>query len=144
MFHQRNLHKAKPTHSADGKHLLLELDGCNPEILNNARTIDSILTEAVRLSGATVVNKCYHHFKPQGVTGVLILEESHLSIHTWPESGRAAIDMYTCGECFPENAKDYLVGMFEATVSHSMLVKRGMAMEVVGERTLSFGGGGKC
>ncbi len=81
-----------------GKHCILELYACDQWKLNDESFIRTILTTAAKLSGATLLNLITHHFEPQGITGLALLAESHISIHTWPESGYAAVDVFTCGE----------------------------------------------
>lgn len=84
-----------------GRHLLMEYQGCDREILNNPEQLEQLMRSAAEAARATVVAAVFHSFTPCGTSGVLILQESHLSIHTWPEVGYAAMDFYTCGECDP-------------------------------------------
>lgn len=81
-----------------GKHCILELYGCDADKLNDESFIRTTIATAAREAGATVLQLISHHFQPQGVTGLVLLAESHLSIHTWPESGYAAVDVFTCGD----------------------------------------------
>lgn len=87
--------------STEGKHLLLDVSECPSFILDSVEHLDSILTEGIERCGATILNKASHKFDPSGVSMLFMLAESHLSIHTWPEKGYAAVDMYTCGNCDP-------------------------------------------
>lgn len=80
-----------------GKHYLIEYYNCDPQVLNHQTSIQEILLEAARLSGATVLEHSFHKFSPQGVSGVVVIAESHISIHTWPEYRYAAADIFTCG-----------------------------------------------
>jgi|WetSurMetagenome_2_1015567.scaffolds.fasta_scaffold100568_2 S-adenosylmethionine decarboxylase proenzyme len=80
-----------------GRHLLAELADCNSGALNNLPELEKIMVEAARHSGATVVNSVFHHYNPQGLSGIVVIAESHISIHTWPEYGYAAVDCFTCG-----------------------------------------------
>ncbi len=82
-----------------GKHLIVELFGCPPDRLDDLALIHRVLVGAVEDSGATLIKPFFHQFSPQGVSGVVIIAESHFSIHTWPEYGYAAVDMFTCGDC---------------------------------------------
>jgi S-adenosylmethionine decarboxylase proenzyme len=92
-----------------GRHLIAELSDCNTEILNNLPKLQSILNEAARLSGAVVVDSVFHRYNPQGLSGIVVIAESHLSIHTWPEYDYAAIDCFTCGTSVdPYKAVEYL------------------------------------
>jgi len=81
-----------------GTHILLEFWGCDPFVLTNSTRIKETLDAAARASNAKVVTDFYHQFHPYGVSGVIIIEESHFSIHTWPEYGYAAIDLFYCAE----------------------------------------------
>lgn len=110
-----------------GRHLLVELYGCNANILNNTDLIENEMVEAAKRCGATVVQQNFHHFSPFGVSGVVVIAESHLTIHTWPEYGYAAIDLFTCGEtCDPNIAFEYLKEKLTATSCHVSELRRGM------------------
>lgn len=93
-----------------GKHLIIELFGVDQNLLNNSDKIEAALTVAAEKSGATVVAKKFTKFNPHGITGVVIIAESHISIHTWPELRYAAVDIFTCGDKVnPWNAYDVIV-----------------------------------
>lgn len=81
-----------------GKHWLLEMYACDVKKLGKVAFIQEMLSNAARVSGATIVNENFHQFSPYGVSGVVVIEESHFTIHTWPEHGYAAIDFFTCGD----------------------------------------------
>jgi len=81
-----------------GKHSLIEFYDCSNEKLNNPDFLKDILSKAAIEAGAEIVETVFHTFSPHGVTGVIIIAESHLSIHTWPEYGYAAVDIFTCGD----------------------------------------------
>ncbi len=92
-----------------GRHLLAELSECNNATLNNRPKLEKIMKEAARRSGATVVDSVFHHYNPQGLSGIVVIAESHISIHTWPEYGYAAVDCFTCGSSVdPWKALEYL------------------------------------
>ncbi len=92
-----------------GRHLLVEYHGCDPEILNDLERVKKFMLEAASESGATVLDASFHYFTPQGVSGVVVIAESHLAIHTWPEYGYAAVDIFTCGNTVdPWKAFHYL------------------------------------
>ena len=92
-----------------GRHVLAEFYNCNSNVLNNAELIETAMEEAAVECGATIVEKNFHMFSPYGVSGVVIISESHLAIHTWPEYGYAAVDLFTCGNtCDPLVAYEYL------------------------------------
>ena len=113
--------------NALGKHLLLELKDCDKEVLNDLSFLKGILAEAANEAGATVLGESFHQFNPQGVSGVIIIAESHLFIHTWPECGYAAVDIFTCGDTVrPEKAAQKLIRELGAK-SHSVLeIQRGI------------------
>ena len=88
-----------------GKHCILELYNCDPAKLDDEAFLRNAITSAAKRAGATLLNLITHRFDPQGVTGLALLAESHISIHTWPESGYAAVDVFTCGDhTMPEKA----------------------------------------
>lgn len=88
-----------------GKHCILELYGCDSAKLDDEVFLRDTITAAAKRAGATLLNLITHRFEPQGVTGLALLAESHISIHTWPESGYAAVDVFTCGDhTMPEKA----------------------------------------
>ena len=84
--------------NALGRQILVDLYGCDAALLDDAEYLEECLKEAARNAGATLVDSTFHRFSPHGVTGVLTIQESHLTIHTWPEHGFAAVDLFTCGE----------------------------------------------
>ena len=113
--------------NALGKHLLLELKDCDREVLNDLSFLKGILSEAANEAGATVLGNSFHQFSPHGVSGVVIIAESHLFIHTWPECGYAAVDIFTCGDSVEAGkAAQKLVRELGAK-SHSILeIQRGI------------------
>ena len=108
-----------------GCHLLAEYWECEPGVLDDADRLRTLLRSAAEAAGAKVVAEVFQPFAPQGVSGVLVIEESHLSIHTWPERGYAAVDFYTCGAVSPERAHPVLVAGLGANRSEILLVDRG-------------------
>ncbi len=110
-----------------GRHILAEFYGCNSNVLNNIELIEKMMVDAATECGATVVEKKFHMFNPYGVSGVVIISESHLAIHTWPELGYAAVDLFTCGEsCDPKVAYEYLRKEFNAQSASYSELKRGL------------------
>lgn len=94
---------------AHGRHLILDLYDCDKQLLDDYQGLESILEEALVIAKATILRMFGHKFAPQGVTILALLAESHCSIHTWPELGYAAVDLYTCGDTTKaENAADYI------------------------------------
>jgi S-adenosylmethionine decarboxylase len=87
-----------------GRHLLLELYDCDRDVLDDLEQLQAALLEAARRAGATIIDVVFHRFSPAGVSGVVVIAESHLSIHTWPESGYAAVDVFSCGETMNTDA----------------------------------------
>ncbi len=98
-----------------GRHCILELYQCDKAKINDESFIRTTITSSAKAAGATLINLVTHSFNPQGVTGLALLAESHISIHTWPEIGYAAIDVFTCGEhTMPEKACQLLSKDFSA------------------------------
>ncbi|AEV68453.1 adenosylmethionine decarboxylase [Acetivibrio clariflavus] len=115
-----------------GRHILAEIYGCDPSILNNRSLIEKIMVEAALEAGAEVREVAFHKFSPQGVSGVVVISESHLAIHTWPELGYAAVDVFTCGQTInPWDACNYLTEHFNAEHMTATEVKRGIFEEPV-------------
>lgn len=116
-----------PSVSNLGRHILAEFYNCDPNILNNVNLIETSMVQAAVECGATVVEKNFHMFSPYGVSGVVIISESHLAIHTWPEYGYAAVDLFTCGEsCDPLVAYEYLKEKLNARSAIYTELQRGM------------------
>jgi len=108
--------------SHQSKHLLLELYRCDCEKLNDESFLRCTINRAAKLANATVLNLISNKFEPQGVTAIALLAESHISIHTWPESNYSAVDIFTCGhKMLPELASQYLIEALKAE-EHSLRV----------------------
>lgn len=96
-----------------GEHYLIELYDCDKEVLNSLNIVTETMLEASRMAGATIIDDRFHKFSPQGVSGVVVIAESHLSIHTWPELGYAALDLFTCSHDLNiQSAMDFLRQVF--------------------------------
>ena len=109
-----------------GTHLLIDLKDCNPASLDDIDYVKKVMTGAADEAGATIVGESFHKFDPVGVTGIVAVAESHLSIHTWPEHHYAAIDIFTCGSSVdPWRAYEALKIAFEADRGSAMEVHRG-------------------
>ena len=109
-----------------GTHLLMELNECNATVLDDMDLIKRALLEAAAEAGATVVGELFHKFSPVGVTGIVCIAESHISIHTWPEHAYAAVDIFTCGEKFkPFEAAHLIADSLQSQHCNVMEVKRG-------------------
>lgn len=114
-----------------GRHILVEYYNCDMEILKCHETIEKMMIEAAQKANATVVQSVFHLFNPWGVSGAVVIQESHLTIHTWPEFGYAAVDLFTCGDSVnPWVAFDYLNDQLKAERSESMEVTRGMVDKI--------------
>lgn len=110
-----------------GTHLLVELRDCNPEVLKSIEKVQNALVSAARHAAATVIDVSFHEFNPFGISGMVIIAESHLSIHTWPEYGYAAVDIFTCGDLIkPQEAAEYLISEFESKNPSVVEMKRGI------------------
>ncbi|HHP50941.1 MAG TPA: S-adenosylmethionine decarboxylase proenzyme [Moorella mulderi] len=113
-----------------GRHVLAELYGCSFEVLNDIKKIEEIMVKAALEAGAEIREVCFHKFSPQGVSGVVVISESHLAIHTWPELGYAAVDVFTCGERVnPWDACRYLTEHFGAEEVKATEIARGIMEE---------------
>lgn len=113
--------------NALGRHVLAEVYGCNVRILDDPAMVEEILVTAALKAGADVKETAFHKFSPQGVSGVVVISESHLAIHTWPEYGYAAVDVFTCGEKVdPWTAMLDIVERFEAENYTATETKRGI------------------
>ena len=116
------------------KHLLLELYRCDREKLNDESFLRCILNRAAKLANATVLNLISNKFEPQGVTAIALLAESHISIHTWPESKYCAVDIFTCGQnMLPELASQYLIEALKAEEHFLRVIERNPPAAVLKE-----------
>ncbi|HHT9114208.1 MAG TPA: adenosylmethionine decarboxylase [Candidatus Wunengus sp. YC65] len=109
-----------------GKHIILEMWGCCKDTIDNVEVVKEILVKAAESVKATLVDVVCHRFSPYGVTGVAILAESHIAVHTWPEHGYAAADIFICGSTInPRNAASYMAEAFYAKETSFLELKRG-------------------
>lgn len=109
-----------------GRHILVEYYGCDMNLLNKASSVKEMMEDAAREARATVVESFIHQFSPFGVSGVVVIAESHLTIHTWPEYGYAAVDLFTCGEDVdPWKCYYYLLEHLKAKHSTTIELRRG-------------------
>ena len=110
-----------------GRHIVCELSGCRPSLLSDIDGIAAMMIAAAKAARATIMESAFHRFEPQGVSGTVILAESHISIHTWPEKGYAAMDFYTCGDhTDPWLACEYAAKVLSATSVLATELKRGI------------------
>ncbi len=114
-----------------GTHIIAEFMGCSFEALDDHDALAGLLRNAAQNAHATVLNVSTHQFKPHGMSGLVLLQESHISIHTWPEYGYAAIDIYTCGDHVSSQAAiDTLAAFFKPANINQIEIKRGFEKNV--------------
>ena len=114
------------TAEALGTHLLLELNECDSGLLDELDFIEAAMVDAAREAGANILGRSFHKFTPRGVTGIVAIAESHLAIHTWPEHGYAAVDIFTCGESFaPDRAAQLIIGSLKCRNPVTTTIRRG-------------------
>ena len=105
----------------------MELRDCNPKIIRDLAKVKNALVSAAKEAKATIVDISFHEFNPFGISGMVIIAESHLSIHTWPEYSYAAVDIFTCGDLIkPEVAASFLIKEFESRTPSIVELKRGI------------------
>lgn len=122
-----------------GRHVLAEIYGCDFDILNDIQKVERIMVNAALEAGAEVREFVFHKFSPQGISGVVVISESHLAIHTWPELGYAAVDVFTCGDRVdPWDACNYLTEQFEAKQISAKESKRGVLADIVQESVVNL------
>lgn len=110
-----------------GTHLLVELKECNPETLKSLEKIRSTMISAAKEAKATIIDISFRKFNPFGISGIVVIAESHLTIHTWPEYGYAAVDIFTCGDIIKtEKASSYLIKQLECKNPSIVEMKRGI------------------
>lgn len=113
--------------NALGRHFLLELKDCDRALLDDMDALKKLLNEAAVECGAEVLGDSFHRFSPQGVSGVVVIAESHLFIHTWPEHGYAAVDIFTCGNRVkPEVAAEMLIHKLDSKHQAVIEMQRGI------------------
>jgi S-adenosylmethionine decarboxylase len=110
-----------------GQHLLLDLFDCDAKIISSLQGVKASMLEAAERAQATVVQLVFHEFSPFGISGVVVIAESHLAIHTWPEHRYAAVDIFTCGDVLePKVAAEYLAQLLGATQVSVVQLERGL------------------
>ena len=125
--------------SALGRHVLAEFYGCPEEILNDIQRIERTMVDAALEAGAEIREVAFHKFSPQGVSGVVVISESHLAIHTWPELGYAAVDVFTCGDKVdPWVSANYLKEHFAADRLSAQEITRGIFDVEVSVKAVTF------
>lgn len=109
-----------------GTHLLVELRECNPDIIKSLEKVRNALVSAAKEAGATIVNISFHEFNPFGISGVVVISSSHMTIHTWPEYSYAAVDLFCCDTIDLNKAASYLIEQFECKNPSIVEMKRGI------------------
>ena len=110
-----------------GRHVLAEIYDCSADILNDIHAVEKIMVRAALAAGAEIREVAFHMFSPQGVSGVVVISESHLAIHTWPELGYAAVDVFTCGDTVdPWVSCNFIKKEFAAQRMEAQEMKRGV------------------
>lgn len=110
-----------------GHHYIVEGSGCNPDVISRVEQVEQILVRAAEVADVQIWSISFHRFRPIGVSGVVVISESHLSVHTWPELGYVALDIFTCGDrAKPEAAVQHALKAFGATNMHITEVTRGL------------------
>ncbi|MDY6935640.1 MAG: adenosylmethionine decarboxylase [Spirochaetota bacterium] len=113
-----------------GTHVIAELFNCNESYINNSKKVEEVMLIAANLSMANVVKHYFHKFSPYGVSGVVVIAESHFTIHTWPEYGYVAVDIFTCGEFDYQSALDYIKRELETEKCSIFQFERGIIPEI--------------
>ena len=114
-------------HKAIGRHYIVEASGCDPKVISSVEKVQQILVKAAEVAGAQVWSVSFSKFPPQGVSGVVVISESHISSHTWPEFGYGALDFYSCGDNVdPEKGLNHAVEAFGASSAHITEITRGL------------------
>lgn len=119
-----------------GRHLIAEFYECRRDTLDEVDTIRRAMLDAALALGATVMGENFHRFTPHGVSGTVVIAESHLSVHTWPENGYVAVDIYTCGGLDPRIGFQLLRERLGATSCRVQEIVRGLPDEVDADATL--------
>ncbi len=119
-----------------GRHLIIELFACDADRINTVDTVSAALREAAEVIGATIVSEAFHQYAPQGVSGVLLIAESHMSVHTWPESGYVAVDIYTCGGLDPRPGARAMGKALAAEQCRLQETVRGLPKQIAAARPL--------
>ncbi len=108
-----------------GRHFIAEFYNCNAAVINNMHAVEKIMTEAAEISGATIIKPFFHTFSPQGVSGIIVISESHFAIHTWPEYSYAAVDLFSCSDFQYRDALRYIKDKFESGEYLINVINRG-------------------
>ncbi len=120
-----------------GRQILVEYYDCDADIINNVEQVENILLTATRAAKASIISHNFHKFSPHGISGTVVIAESHVAIHTWPEYNYAAVDIFTCGETIdPWVIQEYIKEAFLSKNISSIEMKRGLFKVGPGEELL--------
>ncbi len=115
-----------------GFHYIVEASGCDQEVIGDAEKMREILTQAAKEGNMEIKTSYFYKFTPTGISGIVIVAESHISIHTWPENQYVALDVYVCGsKSKPEKTINYILNALDSTYAHVSEVQRGIQDEDV-------------
>jgi S-adenosylmethionine decarboxylase proenzyme len=110
-----------------GLHIIAEFNDCSNHVIDDLKVTEEFLNEAALIAGATIVKSVFHKFAPQGISGVVVIEESHFAIHTWPEHNYAAVDLFTCSDKMHyEKSLEFLKEKFECKNLEFKIIERGI------------------
>ncbi|MBM7703298.1 adenosylmethionine decarboxylase [Metabacillus iocasae] len=109
----------------NGHHMVVDAFSCNPSVLNDIQRLEELLLQITKTLHMEVLHTHFHQFHPEGITGVIVLGTSHFSIHTWPEEGYAALDLYTCGDGNPMTEITTLLEGLESNYANVYYLPRG-------------------
>lgn len=110
-----------------GRQLILEFHGCSPRVLASAELVRAAMLKGASAAGASIIDSVFHHFKPHGVSGVVVISQSHFAVHTWPEHRYAAADLFTCGGAMnPWKAAEVVKRAFKARDFSVVNLERGL------------------
>ncbi|MFN1833994.1 adenosylmethionine decarboxylase [Balneola sp. MJW-20] len=120
-----------------GRQILVEFYDCDSNSINDVEYIEEGMLNAAKAAKATIISHNFHKFSPYGVSGMVVIAESHISIHTWPEYNYAAVDIFTCGDTIdPWGIQEFLKETFSSQIVSSMEMKRGLFKVPKGEKLL--------
>ena len=109
-----------------GKHIIADFYDCNLQVIDNINSIEAVMTDAAKISGANIIKPFFHRFSPQGVSGIIVISESHFAIHTWPEHKYAAVDLFTCSDFNYKEALKHIRDRFESRLYSITRINRGV------------------
>ncbi|HDP81463.1 MAG TPA: adenosylmethionine decarboxylase [Spirochaetes bacterium] len=119
-----------------GTHVIAELFDCNEFHINDVKKVEEVLMAAAELSSATIIKPFFHKFSPYGISGVIVIAESHFTIHTWPEHGYAAVDIFTCGDLNYQVAMEHIKNELGAERCTIFQFERGILPDKTRENSL--------